>query len=446
MKKLVLGISGGIAFLLFLILAFAANHLGQGQASQTMAERWSREGKASQVSCFFSVNAGVSEDRIMEFEHSIDSALADAGVTQESENPSARMWADAYSADGKITVSSDRSSLEADAVGIGGDFFLFHPLKLLSGSYFSGNDLMQDYCVIDQDAAWQLFGSNDVAGMTVYISGIPHIVTGVVQREEGRLTEAAGLDGSLIYVSYQTLNELGKNNGINHYEIVMPDPVSNFAYNYVKENLGSSEKEAEVVENTSRYSFLSRLKLIPQFGTRSMNGKAIIYPYWENVARGYEDILAVVTLFEMLFLLYAVVLALIFFIIWWRHKGWTIREKWLILKDKAERKGERMRARRMAKKGNPDALEFLSEFDEPEKKGGGRRKKESKSAADKKGGRKFRKSKKAEQDEEIWNINEAETMDEMKTMTVAESKAAEEADAMEDIEFVDMESDEEERL
>lgn len=374
MKKLVLGISGGISFLLFLILALAANRLGQSQDSQTMAERWSSEGGVSQVSCFFSVNSGISEDRILEFEHSIDGALADAAVLQESENPSARLWVDAYSADGKITVSSDRSSIEADAVGIGGDFFLFHPLKLLSGSYFSGNDLMQDYCIIDQDAAWQLFGSNDVAGMTVYIGGIPHIVTGVVQREEGRLIEEAGLDGTLVYVSYQTLNELGKNNGINHYEIVMPDPVSNFAYNYVKENLGSSEKEAEVIENTSRYSLLSRLKLLAEFGTRSMNGKAIIYPYWENLARGYEDILAVITLFEALFLLYAAVLALVFFFIWWKHKGWTVKGKILVLKDKAERRGERMRARRLAKKGNPDELEYLSEFEKPEKKR--RRKKE----------------------------------------------------------------------
>lgn len=334
-----------------------------------MAERWSEKKSAAQVSCFFSVNMQISEDRIREFEHSIDAALADASVIQESENPSARLWADAYSAGGKITISSDKSTIQADAIGIGGDFFLFHPMKMLSGSWFSGNDLMQDYCILDQDAAWQLFGSNDVAGMTVYIGGIPHIVTGVIQRQEGRLTEAAGLDSTLVYVSYKTLSELGSCNGINHYEIVMPNPVTDFAYNYVNENLGDSGNETEVVENSSRYSFLSRLKLIPQFGTRSMNGKAIIYPYWENVARGYEDILALITLFELLFLLYAVVLAVIFFVIWWRHKGWTIKEKVLYVKDKVERKGERIRAKRLARKGNTDDLEFLSEFDEkPEKK------------------------------------------------------------------------------
>ena len=39
-----------------------------------------------------------------------------------------RLFVDAYSSLGKITVNSERSTLEANAVGIGGDFFLFHPL------------------------------------------------------------------------------------------------------------------------------------------------------------------------------------------------------------------------------------------------------------------------------------------------------------------------------
>lgn len=350
MKKIVLGISAGASFLVFLILMLAAHHLGQEQSSQMMAERWSADGGVAQISCFFSVNAAITEDRIIEFEHTIDGALTDAAVIQESENPGARLWADAYSADGKITLSTDRGTVSADAIGIGGDFFLFHPQKLLYGAYFSGNDLMQDYCVIDEDTAWQLFGSPDVAGMTVSINGASHIVTGVIERPQGRLEKAAGLDSTLVYVSYGTLSEYGISNGINHYEIVMPNPVSEFAYKYIKENLGTEEKETEVVENSSRYSFLSRLKLIPAFGTRSMNGKAIIYPYWENVARGYEDILAVITLFEMLFLLYAVAVALILFIIWWRRKGWTIKEKCFILKDKAERLAEKQRAKRLEKK------------------------------------------------------------------------------------------------
>jgi hypothetical protein len=370
MKKLVLGISGGLSFLIFLILLITTNQIIGAQDTQQMARRWSKENDAAQVSCFFAADSETTEDTILMFEHGIDSALTEASVVQESENPGARLWADAYSADGKITLSNNKTSVTADAIGIGGDFFLFHPLTLINGAYFSGNDLMQDYCVIDKDAAWQLFGSYDVAGMTVYISGIPHIVTGVVERPEGRLAEAAGLEGTLVYVSLETLETLGTSYGINHYEIVMPDPVTGFAYNHVKENLGKEENATEVVENSARYSLLSRLKLIGQFGVRSMNGKGIIYPYWENMARGYEDILMILTLLQLLTLLYPVILLLIAFIIWWRHKGWTLRDVRLKAKDKLERLIERLRAARAVKKetGEPFSGESL-----PKEKSSGKR-------------------------------------------------------------------------
>lgn len=360
MKKIVLGISGGISFLVFLVLLLVSNHLANSQLSQRAAERWSKEGNVSQVSCFFSVGSGITEDAIIEFEHTVDSALTEASVVQESENPGARLWADAYSADGQVTISTDKASITADAVGIGGDFFLFHPVPLLYGAYFSGNDVLKDYCVIDEDAAWQLFGSSDVAGMVVYIGGIPHVVTGVVERPSGRLAEAAGLDSTLVYVSCESLEENGKSNGINHYEIVMPNPVSGFAENYIRENLGADEKETEVLENTSRYSFLSRCQLLLEFGTRSMNGKAIIYPYWENIARGYEDILALLTLFELLLVIYPIGLAMVFFCIWWKHKGWTLRDVRLKVADKAERVMEKIRAKRK-KPGEYDYVELLEE-------------------------------------------------------------------------------------
>lgn len=349
-KKIVLGATGVLSFVLFLVLLGISSRMGNSLAEQSMAERWSEKGGVAQISCFFSPNANISPDTFKEFEHSLDSMLLEASVTPESDNPGARLWADCYSAEGKITLSNGKSYVEADAVGIGGDFFLFHPAKLLCGAYFSGNDINQDYCVIDQDAAWQLFGSNNVAGMMVYIAGRPHVVTGVIERESGRMEKAAGLDGTRVYVSYQTLQDYGSHSGINSYEIVMPDPVGKFALNHVKESLGSNEQETEILENSTRFGLLNRLKLIGSFGTRSMNGKAIIYPYWENIARGYEDIIGVLTLFMLLFLLYALVLGTVFFVLWWKHKSWTVKGVFLKQKDRVERYFERGRMKRMAKK------------------------------------------------------------------------------------------------
>lgn len=349
MKKWIWGISAGISFVIFLVLLGISNHIIKSQDTQLMASRWSDKKNVAQVSCFFAVDASVTEDTIQEFEHGIDNALTEASVVQESENPGARMWADAYSADGQITINSDRASLSADAIGIGGDFFLFHPLKLVSGAYFSGNDLMQDYCIIDEDAAWQLFGSSNVAGQTVTISGIPHIITGVIERQTGRLAKAAGLEDTVVYVSLDTLENLGTSYGINHYEIVMPNPVTGFAYNHVKDNLASEEKKTEVVENSARYHLLPRIKLLGQLGVRSMNGKGIIYPYWENIARGVEDILVFFTAFQLLTLLYPLAVLLVLFLSWWKHKGWTVKEVFLKGKDKAERKAEQLREQRKTK-------------------------------------------------------------------------------------------------
>lgn len=350
MKKIILGITGGVSFLVFLILYFITGHMASSLSDQRMAQRWSKSGGVAQISCFFSADAGISEDSLREFEHSLEGFLQEASIVQESENAGARLWVDAYSAEGKIMLKSDKASVEADALGVGGDFFLFHPQKLLYGAYFSGNDLNHDYCVIDEDAAWQLFGSNNVAGMTVYIAGVPHIVSGVIERPDGRLTKHAGLDDTLVYVSINTLEEYGNSHGINHYEIIMPNPVKEFALKHVKEQLGSDERETEVIENTSRFGLINRFKIIGAFGTRSMNGRSIIYPYWENVARGYEDIIGLLTVFMIIFLLYPSLIALILFIYWWRHKGWTIKSVWLKIKDFFERIRDKHYVR-MQKKG-----------------------------------------------------------------------------------------------
>ncbi len=346
MKRRILGITGAVSFLIFCVLWGVTDKMVSSLTDQNTAQRWSKDGGVAQISCFFSTNANVTEDTLQEFEYNLDNYLLESSITPRSENPSARLWVSAHSAEGKINLSTEYGNMEADALGIGGDFFLFHPQKLLYGSYFSGNDVNQDYCVIDEDAAWQLFGSNNVAGMMVTINGTPHIVTGVIERREGKLWEAAGLDKTRVYVSLSTLEKHGTSHGINHYEILMPNPVKEFAYKYVSEKLGQDERETVVLENSTRFRLLKRLGVIKDFGTRSMNGKSIIYPYWENVARGYEDIVGAITIFMLLFLLYPMVLVSIWFVHYWRHKDWTFKAIWIKMVDVVERFRERQYKRK----------------------------------------------------------------------------------------------------
>lgn len=368
-RQIALAIACVVSVIMYLLFAGVSAWMIGKQDTQTTASRWSEKKDVAQVSCFFSVNAQVTKDSLINFSHTLDGALEEASVESESENPDARLWADAFSATGTITLSSNLGTVTSDAIGIGGDFFLFHPLQLISGSFFSGNDLMQDYCVLDELAAWKLFGSNDIAGQTVEIAGVTHIVTGVVKHKDTKLYKAAGLDEMLVYVSYDSLEKYGTNHGINHYEIVMPNPVKGYAMNYVTENIGVEEREIEIVENSSRYNLLNRIKQIKNLAIRSMNGKAIIYPYWENIARVYADILVLLMLLELLFLGFPVIVICIVLIFWWKRKTWTVKGVLLKGKDKLELVWSRLRVKirnkwKNRKKRSKNQWTDIKEFEE----------------------------------------------------------------------------------
>lgn len=322
-QKIILVLTCLIFLILAFILACIRSFIVSRQLSQQMAERWSKDGDIAQISCFFSRDCNMSQDRIVEFEHTLDEVLMEASITTESENPDARLWTDAYSASQMMTVSTERYGMNVKSIGVGGDFFRFHPQELIYGNYFYGSDLNKDYVIIDREIASQLFGGTEVNGKILEVNGVPHVIAGVIKRPQENMDKHAGLGEPILYLSYESFQKLGGIEPINHYEIVMPNPVKNYAMGIVKEKLGADENETDYVENTDRYSYVNSLIELKDFAYRSMNGKAIIYPYWENLSRGIEDTLVFITLFVVIFLSVPSIIVAIWLIILWKNKKWT---------------------------------------------------------------------------------------------------------------------------
>lgn len=331
-------VSGIVVFILVLLLQILGNRFIGKLEDQKAASRWGAVSTAAQISAFFSTDSEVSVGQIQDMEHKLDQKLEADSIISASPNAEARLWADTYSGTGSLNISTDHGKMTIKAIGIGGDFFLFHPLKLVNGNYFSGNDVNHDYCVIDTDTAWQLYGSNDICGMPISVGNRTLLICGVVERPRGKLAESAGLKNSVIYVSYDFLsgvNETAESTiPLDHYEIVMPNPIKAYGLATIKELLGVDEEAVEFVENSKRFSLLESIQVIRDFGTRSMNGKAIIYPYWENIARGYEDIYSFITLGKLIGIFYLIILLIAFIVHWYRNKSWTIGKICLILVDK----------------------------------------------------------------------------------------------------------------
>ena len=282
---------------------------------QQMAKRWSPEGGSAHVSAFFSEDACVEPLVLDSFEHTLTTNYASESIVVESENPSARLFSSCFSAEGTITVSNGDSSHTLNAIGVGGDFFSFHPLELLSGGYFDDTDFNGDFCVLDEVAAWKIFGSNDVAGQILYVGDVPLIVRGVVKQPDDKVAKAAGALTDMCYVSYEYLRSYGTCGNINCYEIVTPNPVPDYAVDKLKSSIGINENDMVLFENTARFSMANRWNLLTNSYQRSMITRDISYPYWENIARNMEDRIVVLTVFYMLFLVYSIILTLVLVVI-----------------------------------------------------------------------------------------------------------------------------------
>ena len=174
--------------------------------------------------------------------------------------------------------------------------------------------------------------------------------------DKGYFSDAADEEAATVYVSYEileggsgsstggmdsaaastpaagTTDSKGGSYGqaagttLDSYELLIKNPVQKFGFNALKEALGLDESSYEIVENSSRFGLMNRFTVLRNFGIRSMNTKNIVFPYWENRARAYEDLAALLLILELLCLVYPVIFAAGKIHWLWKHKT-EIRQK-----------------------------------------------------------------------------------------------------------------------
>lgn len=278
------------------LLLITLHHSSMLQA-QRAAERWQGESKTAfrQISCFVPVGESFGQNEIGAFRNSAAQKLHEAALDLDSGE---RLIVDAWSTTDKMQVSSNLGSGEASVIAVGGNYFDFHPLRLISGSYFSQTDVMQDRVLLDEDLAWLLFGGTEIQGLSMEIEGRPFVVAGIIERERDFASKAAYFEGMGLYMSYDSYSDIREDSTVSCYELVLPEPVKSFAVNTVKEIF--PVKSAEIINNSARFDFSKLMKLTAHINRRSMQTNGIIYPYWENAARYTENVCAVLLLVSLI--------------------------------------------------------------------------------------------------------------------------------------------------
>ena len=289
-----------------LLLAGIERGIVGSLSTQHLATRWSEETEYAQLASYFTRDTGFYVDQIAATRRSLVTSLEEAALGSTNEN-GGRNWLDAYSSQGECLISSNRTSTNVRMFGVGGDFFQFHPLTLLDGNYFDATDENEDGIILDELVAWQLFGSSHVAGMEIEINGTAYPVRGVVRSDSGMFSEAVEEKVPTIYVSFAVLEAIYSGDvTVDCYEVLIANPVKEFGKEAVKKALGMDEANYELIEVSARFDFLHRIDVLKNFGVRSMNRKNIVFPYWENRAKGYEDVSALFLVLELIAISYPV--------------------------------------------------------------------------------------------------------------------------------------------
>ena len=199
-------------------------------ASQREAERWQGDGEMpfKQISCFLPMNEMMTLEQIATFRSAAMTRLKESSLDVSGD---AVLMMDCWSTNGTVNVKGEHGKGEAAVIAVGGNYFDFHPIRLLNGDYLHPDDLMQDRVLLDEELSWLLFGGTNLQGKQLTVNGIPYVVAGVIERETDFATRKAYSGEMGMFMSYEGLRSLDENLKIDCYEYVLANPVKDFAVN-----------------------------------------------------------------------------------------------------------------------------------------------------------------------------------------------------------------------
>ena len=313
-----------------IILTVAGSSAAKAQRYNYAAERWKCGSKTNygQVSCFFANDAGFSTGSVEAVKNLFYQKLSEASITPEENK---KLICCAYSTPaGKVSMSGDGAGIsDADITAVGGDFFFFRNFRLRSGAFFEDDDLLKNGAVIDRQAAWNLYGSDDIAGQNIYINNVKLFVSGVIDFPDTKAEKSSAGKTPKAYVSYDAAkmifgggddnkNQEGGRSDFNRvtcYECISPEPVENFTYNVIKKEYAKTYNDnLIIVNNSKRFESGTRIKAMKNISDSVVVKKDIVYPYWENASRITEIRLSFIYWGRRLLLIIPIITLIVLFI------------------------------------------------------------------------------------------------------------------------------------
>ncbi|NLW88762.1 MAG: ABC transporter permease [Clostridiaceae bacterium] len=319
----------------------------ESQFDQYAAERWGAETKIHyrQVSVigrgqpqpygapdlFIDAETSMNKSTVIEIRTTLENFITSSGnekteADKQDTERSGRIWADAYYAEARASIRVTKNGeetgvgTEADLIGVAGSYYLFHPRRILEGSFLSEEIIDRQSVVLNEQLAWLLFRSNQIQDESVMIGSRIYTVVGVVREPDAKTDRAAGFDRPCAYIYFDELAFLSKpesnsygnefeseypsapivadsqNLSILCYEAVLPDPIDGIALNDLKSSLQTyspSEENFAFINHTGRFGLLRIIGELFPIGGEIPSLSNFSYPPGELSAQMTERIIRV---------------------------------------------------------------------------------------------------------------------------------------------------------
>lgn len=388
-KRVLWGAAAGLCLIAALLLIRGDQKTIAALTPQLAAASWETADKPyAMASVYLPESEAIAQSAVGEICLSVEKALTDSGVGSDT-----HPWLFAASYQTEKTLTCDGGSSEVLLTAVSGDYFQIHPMEVRSGWYMSEDDVMHDRVVLNRQAAWELFASDRVEGMLLMLDGAYYQVAAVVETERGKFNEMAAEDvpRAWVYADSPALMRMEipsepegtaagemvsapvsspNDPGFTCVEMVLPQPVKDFAVSTMKNALkGSVSEQTEITDNSGRFSLGHRWEVLKTLSVRGISEGGVEYPYYENAARLTENHLAIRLVPEGLLLLVPMLSLLILLLMLNRKRTWGLHSIRDAVENAIDRKHRRDYDARMGITREPeeeDALSYADDWEEPE--------------------------------------------------------------------------------
>ena len=222
-------LSGIVAIVLYLVTLSIPKELVEYGAS----DKWGADSHAH-LAAYMTSDQGFDAYAFMKLKSEITSAYTTDSIETDKV---------IYSASSEIPLSLEAAntgtSASCTATVYLEDFFKFHFIPLKEGAYPTDSDTFTNAILIDENAAWRLFGTGSGAvGMEVLIGDEYYTVCGITEPLSGVYTDTYG-DKPRVYLRADSGYMWTEKTSFTTLDVMLPDPITNYAVNILSEKTNS---------------------------------------------------------------------------------------------------------------------------------------------------------------------------------------------------------------